>query len=229
MTMTVGESQVRPRVWRGELQVYESQQRGAQATVIPFQYNPENLRRSIASRTPPAQQASNPGRAREEVFRVLGPPVETINLSVVLDAADQLGEPNPDRRVVENGLYPVISTLDLLLYPPSRRLSEDRQQARSGRVQTAPAEVPLVLLKFGPARIAPVMLTSYSVAEEAFDPRLNPIQARVELGMRVLTNVELREGTIGYDAYVGYQREKERLAYPPGAANGSSTVATRTT
>jgi hypothetical protein len=222
------ESPVRPQLWRGELRLYESQQTGSTPIVIPFQYNPESLRRSLASRTPPAQQASNPGRAREELFRVLGPPIETINITVVLDAADQLGEPNPDSRVVENGLYPALATLDLLLYPSSQRLSEDRQRAQSGEVQTVPPQVPLVLLVFGPARIAPVLLTSYSVTEEEFDPHLNPIRARVELGMRVLTNMELAQNTIGYDAYVGYQREKERLAYPAGGPNGASTVATRT-
>jgi hypothetical protein len=224
----IGESPVRPRVWRGELRVYERQDTGTQPAVIPFQYNPESVRRTIASRTPPAQRASNPGPAREEIFRVTGPPIETITVSIVLDAADQLGEEHPDQRVVSDGLHPVLATLDLMLYPPSQRLSDDRQRARSGAAQTAPADVPLVLIVLGEHRIAPVMLTSYSVTEEAFDPHLNPILAHVELGLRVLTTMELREGTIGFDAYTGYQRQKERLAYPAGGANGSSTVATRT-
>src|SRR3712207_8552610 len=36
-------------------------------------------------------------------------------------------------------------------------------------------------------RILPVRLTDFSVTEEAFDPALNPIRAKVSLGMRVLT------------------------------------------
>ena len=33
----------------------------------------------------------------------------------------------------------------------------------------------------------PVRITEFSITEEAFDPKLNPIRAKVSLGMRVLT------------------------------------------
>jgi hypothetical protein len=72
--------------------------------------------------------------------------------------------------------------------------------------------VPLVLLAWGKSRVLPVLLTSFSINEQAFDPQLNPIQAKVDLGMRVLTYMELQQGTLGYMAFLAYQRQKEMLA-----------------
>jgi hypothetical protein len=79
-------------------------------------------------------------------------------------------------------------------------------------VQVCPADVPLVLLVWGKSRVVPILLTSFAVAEQAFDPNLNPIQAKVDLGMRVLTYMELKQGTVGYMAFLAYQRQKEMLA-----------------
>ena len=55
-----------------------------------------------------------------------------------------------------------------------------------------PAAVPTVLLVWGPERVVPVRVESVSVAETAFDQRLNPIQAKVELGLRTLQESELQ-------------------------------------
>ena len=48
-------------------------------------------------------------------------------------------------------------------------------------------ESPLTLFIWSKNRIVPVRLTDFSVTEEAFDPALNPIRAKVSLGMRVLS------------------------------------------
>jgi hypothetical protein len=80
-----------PNLLKGALVVYESQAPGPPPKVIVFHYNSEQLSRSLATRAAP-REASNVGAAREDVLRAQGPPVETINLSVELDAADQLEE-----------------------------------------------------------------------------------------------------------------------------------------
>ncbi len=208
-----------PKLLKGALVVYESQAPGPPPKVIVFQYNPEQLSRSLATRAAP-REPSNVGGAREDVLRVLGPPVETINLSVELDAADQLEEPQRNRPVLENGLHPALATLELLLYPPTVQVQEIEAMAQRGEVQICPADLPLTLLVWGKSRVVPVLLTSFSVTEQAFDQALNPIQAKVELGMRVLTYMELQQTSVGYDAYLAYQRQKETLAqqYQPGAA-----------
>jgi hypothetical protein len=205
----------RPRYEKGALLVYESDEANAQPSQrIYFAYNPEQLRRTFAARAPSAQP-QRPAAAREDVLRVPGPPVETITISILLDAADQLEDPQSNRPVVENGLHPALARLELLLYPSTARMSQIEQQAAEGEVQVAPANVPLVLLAWGASRVVPVQITSFGVTEEQFDPALNPIRARVELGLRVLTYMEFRSASAGRDAYMGYQRKKEQLAALP--------------
>jgi hypothetical protein len=58
----------------------------------------------------------------------------------------------------------------------------------------------------------PVKLTSLAIAEDAFDTRLNPIAAKVELGLQVLTYMEFTDSSIGRDAFIAYQKSKETLA-----------------
>jgi hypothetical protein len=211
-----------PKLLKGALVVYASQTPGPPPKVIAFQYNAEQLSRSLATRAAP-REASNVGAAREDVLRVLGPPTETINLSVELDAVDQLEEPARNRPVVEHGLHPVLATLELLLYPPTTRVQEIDRLANQGEVQICPADLPLTLLVWGKSRVVPVLLTSFSITEQAFDQMLNPIQAKVDLGMRVLTYMELQQTSVGFDIYLAYQRQKESLAglYQLGAAERS--------
>jgi hypothetical protein len=191
--------------------------------VVVFQYNSEQLTRSLASRAAPPEP-SDVGAAREDSFRVLGPPVENINLSVVLDAADQLEEPENNPEVAANGLHPALAALELLLYPPSTQVLLNRNLAQAGKVQVCPADLPLTLLVWGKSRVVPVRLTSFSITEEAFDPNLNPIQAKVDLGMRVLTYMELKEDTVGFGAYIAYQAQKETLARLVRTGTTASTI-----
>src|SRR5918994_387969 len=107
----------RPKLAKGALAVYERDEPGAQPQIIVFQYNPDQLRRTLANRAPQSPP-SNVGGAKEDVLRVGGPPVETINLTVALNAVDQPGgvaglnerEGSPQR-----GLHPVLATLEMLL------------------------------------------------------------------------------------------------------------------
>lgn len=200
-----------PKSLKGALVAYESQFLGPLPNVIVFQYNPAQLRRTLAHRAA-APEPSNVGAARGDVQRVQGPPVETINLTVELDAADQLGEPAIHPHVVAHGLQPALAALELLLYPPSAQVLLNRTLTQAGTAQLCPADVPLVLFVWGPSRVLPVRLTSFSVTEEAFDQNLNPIQAKVDLGMRVLTYAELQETSLGYYAYLASQAQKEVLA-----------------
>jgi len=200
-----------PRFLKGALVAYESQFLGPEPNVIVFQYNPAQLSRTLAHRTPPPDP-SNQGSAREDVYRVQGPPVETINITVELDAADQLAEPALHPHVVAHGLQPALAALELLLYPPSSQFLDLRSLAQTGEAQMCPPDVPLVLFVWGPSRVLPVRLTEFSVTEKAFDQLLNPIQAEVSLGMRVLTYMELKETSLGYLAGIAIQAQKEGLA-----------------
>ena len=58
----------------------------------------------------------------------------------------------------------------------------------------------------------PVRLTEFSITEEAFDPLLNPIRARVSLGMRVLSVNDLGFDQPGSNLFMAYLQNKESLA-----------------
>jgi hypothetical protein len=75
-----------------------------------------------------------------------------------------------------------------------------------------PILAPLTLFVWSANRIAPVRITELSVTEEAFDPALNPIRAKVSLGMRVLTIDDLNFSDKGGSLYMTYQQQKETLA-----------------
>ena len=53
--------------------------------IIEFQYNPETMTRRLEPRA-----MGGEGGDKAEVYRLTGPPKETITLSVEIDAADQL-------------------------------------------------------------------------------------------------------------------------------------------
>ncbi len=196
-----------PRLLKGALVVYESQTPGPRPKIIVFQYNPEQLERKLENRAPEKKRGTN---AKEEVLRVAGPPKETINLTVVLNAADQL-EQN-DETVRKLGLLPALATLEMLLYPETFQVLQNEALSAQGAVNVKPAELPLTLLVWGASRVVPVKIESFSVTEEAFDPNLNPIQAKVELSLLVLTYMELPKKGLGRDAYFAFQKNKENLA-----------------
>lgn len=207
------QSPLRPNVLKGSLAVYPTHTPGSQPSrFIVFQFNPESMKRTLAHRAAPAPSGGSTGAAKEDVLRVAGPPLETINLTVDMHASDQLAEPDQNAAVAEAGLHPALATLELLMYPPTLNALAIEQKAAAGQVQVSPADLPLVLLIWGKSRVVPVKLTSFAVAEEAFDTRLNPIAAKVELGMQVLTYMEFSDSSIGRDAFLAYQKSKESLA-----------------
>lgn len=215
------QSPLRPNLLKGALAVYPTHTPGSQPTsVIMFQFNPESMKRTLAHRAPPAPTSSGSGTAKEDVLRVAGPPLETISLTVDMHAADQLAEPQLNGDVAANGLHPALARLELLMYPPTLSAMAIEQKAKQGQVQINPADLPLVLLVWGKSRVVPVKLTGFSISEEAFDTRLNPTAAKVELSMQVLTYMEFSESSIGRDAFIAYQKNKENLARPvvPGPA-----------
>lgn len=216
-------SQRTPRIRRGSLSIYNSDDPGTQPITINFQYNPGELRRTLASRKPRDQ--AQPNAAPQDARLVAGPPVETITVALELDAADQLADPNNNQNTVQKGLQMPLAALEMLMYPPSAQFEQNRQLADHGEIQVSPSTLALVLFNWGESRVVPVMISSFSITEQEFDTQLNPIRARVELGLQVLTYIDLRNSSTGVDAFVAYQKEKERLAR--GYYSGSTPAQTQ--
>jgi len=60
--------------------------------------------------------------------------------------------------------------------------------------------------------VVPVRITDFSITEEAFDPALNPIRAKVSLGLRVLSYNDLPLTHPGYYVFLAHQVIKEVMA-----------------
>jgi hypothetical protein len=201
-----------PKFLKGALVSFPSHFLGPVPNVIVFQYNPEKLSRSLAHRSSPSEAGEERGGAVEDVHRVEGAPVETIDVTIELDAADQLAEVGRHPHVLAHGLHPALAALELLLYPSSSQKLKLDILRRGGSVQVTSYDLPLTLFVWGKSRVVPVHLTNFSITEQAFDQQLNPIRAEVQLGMRVLTDMELQESSLGRGAYTVYQTQKEVLA-----------------
>lgn len=179
--------------------------------IVVLQYNPDSL-----SRTLQAQGASvdaSGGGDRSEVLRLKGPPVEMLKLEAEIDATDQL-ETN-DATTVQSGIHPQLAALETILYPPVAAILANHGMASSGMLEIIPMEAPLTLFVWSASRIVPVRISDFSITEEAFDTRLNPIRAKVSLSMRVLSVNDLGFDHRGSSIYLAYQRAKETFAAVP--------------
>lgn len=201
----------RPRLLKGALVAYQSQLIPGIPRLVVFQYNPDNLTRTLRHRRATGNSAWGRADARE-ALEVTGPPQESISLTVTLDAADQLESPSENPDVVVAGLHPALATLELLLYPPSQEILANALRAAVGARSVTSMDVPMVLLVWGAARVVPVRLDGLSITEQAFDTFLNPIRAEARLDLTVLSYTDLETGTLGHGVSVVHHVAKEALA-----------------
>lgn len=171
---------------------------GAPREVIRFQYNPDQLTRSL--------------QLGEESGRSPGvPPVESLRLEAEFDANDDegVGKPLP---VVVVGVAPRIAALAALVTPEVAEQLKIEARARRGILELAAPESALLLFKWGPRCIAPVRITEFSATEEAFSVDLTPTRAKVSLGLRILRPFDLGFAGVGGGLALAYQYQREALA-----------------
>ena len=195
-----------PHVLKGGIVLLDSTS-GAVQRIITLQYNPDTLTRSLQ-----VQAVDQASKNRAQALRLIGPPVETFKLDAEIDATDQLEFPDQNQAAVQAGIYPQLAALETIIYPPSSQLLNNNSLAQSGVLEIAPMEAPLTLFVWSKNRVVPVRITDFSVTEEAFDVSLNPIRAKVSLGMRVLSIDDLGFDEKGGNLFMVYQQQKERLA-----------------
>ena len=124
-------------------------------------------------------------------------------MTLELDATDDLEVGDPV--AVVTGVADRIAALEMLLYPQEESLlggllgsitasvsvsagGVSLGGSAGGAVDTVPkGTVPVLMFVWGPGRIVPVRLTSFSVEEQAFSPLLYPIRAKVSVGLKILT------------------------------------------
>lgn len=192
------------------------------ASVAIFQYNPDQISRSI---TP---QYSAAGGGKAEPLRLAGPPQETISANLNMDLIDQMeeGKTGP----LGGGIAGYLAALEMLVYPKSVAVAINQVLLQFGTMEVVPPAAPLTLFIYGWRKVVPVKLESLSITETAHDTQLNPIRADVSVSMRVLTYNDLTMVHPGYWAFLAHQVVKEAMATvasvgsAAGAVSGSVSV-----
>lgn len=194
-----------PKLLKGALIEFSERFIGPIPNVIVFQYNPESMTRTL---TVWSQNGGGESEASNETSHTAQPfdPPETFTLALELDAADALEKPDSHPVAFISGVADRIAAMEMLLYPQGDSLLGGLLGSISGSlsvggggiggalgglsggVQPVPrGTVPVVMFVWGPGRIVPVRLTSFSVEEQAYSPLLYPIRAKVNIGLKILT------------------------------------------
>jgi hypothetical protein len=192
-----------PRLLKGGIVLIDPETLAVQR-IIALQYNPDSVTRSLQV------QGAGDGGDHSEALRLKGPPVETIKVEVEIDATDQLEVANATAAKV--GLHPQLAALELIVYPTSSQLRSTNALAQAGTLEIVPMEAPLTLFVWSTHRVMPVRVAEFSITEEAFDPALNPIRAKISLGFRVLNVNDLGFAHKGGSMFMSYLQNKEQLA-----------------
>jgi hypothetical protein len=194
-----------PRLIKGGIVLIDPQT-SAVLRVIALQYNPDTLSRTLQI------QAVGESGDRLEALRLKGPPNESIKLEAEIDATDQLEFPDQNRTTAELGIFPQLAALETIVYPTSAQLQSNNSLQQTGSIEISAVEAPLTLFVWSKTRTLPVRITDFSITEEAFDAALNPIRAKISLGMRVLSVNDLGFDHKGGNLFMTYLRNKEQLA-----------------
>jgi hypothetical protein len=193
-----------PKIVKGGIVLVDAKS-GTTLNMISLQYNPDTLSRKYEP-----QGFGNGSQA--EALRFKGPAVETLTIEAEIDAADQLEFPDQHQDVVEHGIQSQLAVLESLINPTSEQLNSNNILASAGTLEIASMEAPLALFVWSKNRIVPVSISTFSITEEAFDTRLNPIRAKASLTMKVLNVNDLGFEHKGGSLFMNYLQNKERLA-----------------
>lgn len=230
-----------PKLLKGALIEFSERFIGPIPNVIVFQYNPEMMTRTLEVWSQGGGGESAAANDTSNTAQPFDPP-ETFTLALELDAADALENPESHPVAFISGVADRIAAMEMLLYPQGDSLlgglsgsvsgslggaSASIGGATGGAVQPVPrGTVPVVLFVWGPGRIVPVRLTTFSVEEQAYSPLLYPIRAKVSIGLKILTpkdfpvsNRKLSED-LAITAFNFTRKQKEVLA----AANLANSV-----
>jgi len=202
-----------PKLLKGALIQFSAPMLIPIPNIIIFQYNPETMTRNLQPWKPAEKvvyaSKEEAEKAVTELFNQLSQPFdpqETFSLTLELDAADALEDPGSHPIATIAGVADRISAMEMLCYPPGPgalggllNVSVSVSIGAGGisaNVGTAAdivprLEVPIVLFFWGPGRVVPVRITSFSVEEQQYSPLLYPIRAKVSIGLTVLNENNL--------------------------------------
>jgi len=200
-----------PKLLKGALIQFSAPMLVPIPNIIVFQYNPENMTRTLKPWSVARAEAATGEKDKLEALLAQPyDPQETFSLNLELDAADALEFPDSHPVAVVSGVADRIAAMEMLLYPPGDsalggllNVSIDVSIGAGGISASVGGDaaaftaakrkqVPIVLFFWGPGRVVPVRVTSFQVEEQAFSPLLYPIRAKVALGLSIMNPYDLK-------------------------------------
>lgn len=170
-----------------------------------FQYNPDEVTRTLTPRTPPGGESSV-----AENHRLWGAPTETIAMTIEVDATDGLETRDPI--TATTGVAGKLAGLEMLLYPSTTKVIANTALLLAGTIEVLPPDAPLTVLVLGPTRVVPVQVRGLTVREQAFSTALVPIRASIDIDLQVLSYNDLPPTDAGFALFLAHQVVKETLA-----------------
>jgi hypothetical protein len=206
--------------------------------VIVFQYNPESMTHTW---TPASTNPGTPG-STSNPLAITGQPQEAFSFTLAMDANDMIadGDAVETALATASGVYTRLAALEMLLFPTAppgggligsvtAALGIGGSSSPDPSRQVPAAQLPTVLFVWGPGRIVPVRVTTLTITEKLYDAvLLNPIHVEAQIGLRVLTQDELKYvggpiGTLANTAYSYSQGLREALAIA-NLANAAESI-----
>ena len=205
---------------RGALVEYGSNFLGPLPNVVVFQFNPEQLARTITI----PQRGERASARTSERYQAEAPPLESFTVTAHFTAADDLGKSGTAATIPRTfGVGPQIAALEKMVYPskiPGGLLGKAIDAIGDVLVgvdeaterPVPPEQLPRILMIWGRSRILPVSIKTLSITEQRFDFLLNPVQAQVEIGLEVISDLPSDSKDIGKGALAYTQTVKEAQA-----------------
>jgi hypothetical protein len=207
---------------RGMLISFSDPNIGLVPTLVPFQYNPADVTRTLT--------VNRTGTPRSQGLRVDDTPGESYTLRLELDAVDAMDKPITG----ELGVQPLLAAIEAMLEPAASlgplgaalpgAIGTALQGAVSALISgggpiPAPS-LPLVVLAWSAVRVVPVRIDSYTARETGFNAALLPVHATVDMSLTVLRDTDLTSDLkLANFVANAYQAARTRLAIT-GVAQG---------
>ncbi len=206
---------------RGALAEYTGNFLGPLPNVVIFQFNPEQLSRTLEI---PSRGGTQAAIARtHERHHAEAPPSESFSVTAHFSAADDLGKGGAPAEIFRRfGVGPQIAALEKMVYPNGTgsllgevvdAIGDVLSGGDAAPERPIPREqLPRILFVWGVTRVLPVAIRSLSITEQQFDFMLNPVQAQVEIGLEVIGDLSGGSDPIGKGALTYTRAVKETQA-----------------
>lgn len=205
---------------RGALVEYSGDFLGPIPNLVVFQFNPEELARTINIPSAPSESS---GTTVSDASTAAAPPTESFTLTAKFSAADDLGKGGAVSAIPRVfGIGPQIAALEKMVYPagPLSGLLGQAIDAITGAAPTGePSDrsiprqaLPRILFIWGYTRVLPVRIKSMTITEQKFDAFLNPVQVEIQIGLDVLSLAADSTDKIGYGALTYSRGAKDAQA-----------------